>query len=375
LNLDDFKRWPVLGFGGQVDYQGPERVVPGSAILARNVQFDRRRARTRDGFVDAISRQMIGGPVTGFDVLRVVGDVRPDDYPIAFTQSGDLLLESPAGSGCFVPIPTPFPLPQNARMQTAEAYNTLLMAFSDGERGLCPPLRYNGLTGVVGPVSQNPVGARWVEGRFAQVGDVVTEPSGRWWRCTVPGFMGPEPTWPAGYGYFLTGEVWRQLLAVSPGDHAPDTIWEEWTPAFEIYLPAPDVSTSTTEAVSGTLPSGKDIYIRLAYANDETGEGPWSDPLVFENTAASSGVKVVFPGTVTGDRPTNSPPMPRWLAELNINTAAFFPLTLNAYAAMVAHGAAAPTIFYQISSDSLAAGVVVSSDPSTSPVANFSGQR
>src|ERR1017187_10456953 len=117
---------PVSGFGGQIDYQGPTRVHTGSAIIARNCAFNRRRVRQRDGLVDTAFRQAINGsPITGYDVLEVVGATNPGLYLIAFTEAGLLYIEQPSGSGCFVPLATPFALPANARMQTAAAYNCL----------------------------------------------------------------------------------------------------------------------------------------------------------------------------------------------------------------------------------------------------------
>lgn len=435
------------------------------------MSFDRRRARTRDGLVDTILRQTVdGSPVTGYETLEVIGDVNPGEYTILFTEAGKLYLETPSGSGAAVELKTPFPLPLNARMQTAQAFNNLYMAFTDGINGLCPPLRYNGLTGVLGPVSQNPVGARWVKGRFAQVGDVVTDANQHWWRCTFPGVMGDEPIWPGQAGYFV-GVNFVPATATSGA-----TIWEEWTPGFEIYMPIPDISTAfgVSKPGAGTISGGKDLYVRLAYTNDETGEAAWSDPVIFQNTVANSGVEIDFrtvgsqltqiagifkvtvqggtltvetpgpflrsvlaalPGsdvvfanvlsaiflngqTVTVDTATNvtvgfgpqgaivhgvitaavafsdygpapdsgeidqenpssapgGPPMPRWLAELNLRgDDAFFPFAMNVYGAVVAHGDPAPTKYYLVGTTPPTSNVFIGVDPVTdSANTNFS---
>lgn len=462
MNFDGFKRFPVVGFGGQVDFQGPTRVVAGSAITARNMSFDKRTARTRDGLVDTIRTQTVNGaPVTGYEVLEVIGDVNPGEYPILFTEDGKLYLETPSGSGQAVELQPPFPLPQNARMQTAEAFNCLYMAFSDGVKGLCPPIRYNGLTGLVEPASQNPVGARWVVGRFAQVGDLITDVNQHWWRCTVPGVMGVEPTWPGQIGYFVNQSGALGFVPASATSGA--TSWEEWTPAFEIYLPTPDVSSAilTSLGGQGTVSGGKDLYVRFAYQNTETGEGAWSDPIIFPNTVANSAILVTFrsvaaqlvqiaaihavgvktgiltvqtvrawsddqlaslPGSqvtfgdvanatflngqsVTVLTATNiggiraggqitaavtfpdygsplllpldsgsveqntapaakgGPPMPRWLAELNIRDDAFFPFALNVYGAVVAHGADAPTTYYLVGNEDVGDPALIAVDP------------
>lgn len=381
MNFDQYKPFPAYGFGGQVDYQSPTNVVPGSAVKARNMSFDRHSARTRDGLVDTLFLERIdGSPIVGYDVLEVIGDVNPGQYPILFTEDGKLYLESPAGSGAIAPLATPFSLPPNGRMQTATAYNCLYMAFSDGIRGLCPPLRYNGLTQVVEPASQNPVGSRWVVGRFAEVGDVVTDQNSYWWRCTVAGRMGAEPAWPGQVGYF-SSDGFQPAQAISD-----DTQWEEWTPGFEIYLPPPDLSIAVPLVIDGggTISAGKDLYVRLAYVNAETGEGPWTDAIVFSNTTALSAVEIGFGTAVTipatgglthaylrrrapfsGEVPAGGPPMPRWLAELNLRSDAFFPFQMNVYAAEVAHGSPAPSVYYFVATVDPIAPVVVSFDPAT----------
>ena len=359
----------MSGFGGLCDYQGPTRVHPGSAIVARNVRFNRRRVRQRDGMVDTAFRQTINGSViTGYDVLEVVGTVNPGFYLIALTAAGVLYIEQPSGSGAFVPLATPFTLPTNARMQTTSAYNCLYMAFTDGVRGLCPPLRFNGLTQTVEPVSQNPIGSRWTPGRFAQVGDLVQSSSQIWWRCIQPGFMGPEPGWLGQLGYF-NDDTWTPVTVTSnAGGPNGQTEWEEWTPAFENLLPTPNTTGARGRVIAGggTIPAGKDIYVRLAYNSDETGEGPWTPPFIIPTGHGGTVAVEVYFRTVGFGPGPGGPSMLRWLAELNIRSDAFFPFKLNVYAGEVASGGPAPTTYYQVQADvSVGTPITLTTDPTT----------
>lgn len=363
-----------MGFGGQIDYQGPTKVHPGSAIIARNITFNRRRMRMRDGMVDTAFRQTINSsPITGYDVLEVTGDTNPGLYLVAFTEAGNLYIESPSGSGAFIYLATPFTLPANARMVTAQAYNCLYMAFTDGETGLCPVLRYNGLTQVVEPAGTNPVGARWTIGRFAEVGDVVQDANQFWWRCTQAGFMGPEPAWPGQSGYFH-GATWVPVTASSTDATSGDvTEWEEWTPAFVNLLPSPVVTGAVANATAGggIITAAQDVYIVIAYYIAETGEGPWSIPIVAVNTPANASLTVAFLYAQVGAQP-GGPTMPRWLAELNLRSDAFFPFTMNVYAAAVATGQPPPTQYYQVQAGASPGEVItLTQNPSTGQAVNI----
>ena len=91
--------------------------------------------------------------MTGVEALDVLVN-NPQQLVIAFDTNGDLLQESPVGSGTMIPLSPPIPLPTGASMQTAKAYNRIYMAFSNLMKALGPPQVIDGPTGVVSPVSQ-----------------------------------------------------------------------------------------------------------------------------------------------------------------------------------------------------------------------------
>lgn len=170
-----------------------------------------------------------------FTVTNVIGQIIFWFIPGTGTQNGTggtltaiaatLLQESPVGSGTMVPVTTPIAIPTGASMQTAKAYNRIYMAFSDLLNALTPPMVFDGPTGIVAPVSQNPVGAIWTPGRYYLVGDVVrtSQNPNRWFRCIVAGQAGNvEPTWPVLDGYFLPGaSPTTSIISVqwTPGSH------------------------------------------------------------------------------------------------------------------------------------------------------------
>lgn len=138
-----------------------------------------------------------------------------------------LLQESPTGSGSMTALATPIPVPIGASLQTTKAYNRIYMAFSDLLNALAPPMALDGPTGIVAPVSQNPVAAIWTPGRNYLVGDVVrtSQNPNRWFRCIVGGQAGNvEPTWPVLDGYFTPSNgagPTTNIISVqwSPGSH------------------------------------------------------------------------------------------------------------------------------------------------------------
>lgn len=220
MNIDDLKPFPVSRLGGQVDYQDSTKVINGCALVAQMVRFLPDQVETCFGTVDTMRRPQAYEEVTGINVLDVLGVLNPGELPILFGDQGTLLEESPAGSGALVPVVPPFPLPAGAYMRTTDAENTMTMAFSDGSKGLCPPLRLNGVTKLLAP-AQNPIGGLWAKDLIYQVGDLVRSGDARWWRCTqaarTPG-SAAGPQWPQFNGYFSGGAfpvpgVWNPATA------------------------------------------------------------------------------------------------------------------------------------------------------------------
>jgi hypothetical protein len=196
--------------GGGADYDDPTQIPMGLAVVCRNMRFRRKSVRVRDGYSHTMSYEIEPSTpsvapfdMTGVEALDVLVN-NPQQLVIAFDTNGDLLQETPVGSGTMVPLQVPIPLPTGASLQTAKAYNRIYLAFSNLLSALGPPQVIDGPTGVVSPVSQNPIGAIWTPGRYYLVGDVVrtSQNPSRWFRCILPGTAGSvEPTWPTLDGY------------------------------------------------------------------------------------------------------------------------------------------------------------------------------
>jgi hypothetical protein len=394
INLEGLTPSRNLRLGGQVDWDDPVAVPNGLAISCQNMAFLAETVKTRWGL--RVATQLLGlmADPTGVDVLTVLGSVSPSqiqqqaggatrsphsmlrvrNFPgilfpstaipantqvaVVFTSAGELLLELPAGTGSLVAI-TNTRIAQSlinllatfsttAAMQTTKAYNRIYMAFSDLKASMGPVLALDAATGMVSVVPQNAIAAIWQANTFYNQGDIVTPTANPnvWFRRTQTGFSSAnEPAWPAGsppLGYFTVGYVANYAQAA---DGTVADAWEEWTPGFPAFLPAPSPIASGTASAGGTLPAGDDIYVCLSYFND-LGESLWTQPFVFYNQNANQELTCNFSVVASG------PPMPRWLMSvMNQGTSSaglHWPAAacLNVYVAAVAHNAAAPTAYY-----------------------------
>jgi hypothetical protein len=230
-------------------------------------------------------------------------------------------------------------------MRTSTGDNSMLMVFEDGQNSVAPPIMYRGQTAQVMPVSQTPVGALWRQGQWYQVGDLVRATDGKWWRCTqaASGAAGPNPPqWPATYGYFNNASQW---VAASATDSIGQSQWEEWTPACVQFLPAPNIDGYgvVRTANTGSLPGGKDIYVKVAFATGNK-MSPRSAAMVYHNSQAKDSLSF---GVVINSGVAGSLPMQRWIAEIFMGFPKDTPFTaasflLNIFVAVVPTGAAAP---------------------------------
>lgn len=163
------------------------------------------------------------------------------------------------------------------------------------------------------------------------------------------------------------------------------SVWVEWTPNAAQFVPQPEAPEliisvkGQSGAPSGTIPSGKDIYVCFSYQN-ANGESQWTAPIVYSNTATNDVLEVFFqqenevPGPITapvyGASGYGGPRMPQWLISVlgltdpiidwpNLNC-------LNVYVAEVAHSAAAPGQYLQYASGApIYEPVVISSIPTS----------
>jgi len=306
--------------------------------------------------------------VTGVDCLNVLVN-NPQQVPIAFTDAGELLRESPPGGGDLIPLTPPIPLPLGAYMADALADNRMYIAISDLVKGLIPPLVVDGPSGALSVAGQNPIGALWQSGVWYQVGDLVRSTDGRWWRCTDAATAistSTAPSWPQFNGYFLPALNFQPAVVA---ENISGTQWQEWTPAVQQYLPAPDVSGMVVTQIAGIglIPAGKDVYIKVTYVATTAsgvGESPRSLVMVLVNSSANARIFIQQVGSVDG-----SNNMPQWLANLFLNEDNVFngQITANIYVAAVNHGAAAPAdssyFFYQ--NIAMPSSFVISSIPNS----------
>lgn len=358
-------QYPIQRWGGSVDWDDETQIPNGVGIVVKNNRFRAESPATRYGRKHSMTYAATGG-VTGLDCLNVLVD-NPQQIPILFTDSGLLLQESPAGSGTLVPVSPPLVLPTEAYMQDTLAYNRMYMAFGNGTEGLCPPIVFDGPSGVTSIIGQNPTGALWAQNTLYQVGDLVRASDGRWWRCTSASkaeSVATPPQWPQFNGYFQSLEGWVPATATDP---VGESQWEEWTPNCVQFLPAPGVvSANVTDSPgSGTIASGKDVYIKISFICPQSGESPQSAAMVFVDTGANDQLTVTFAGGAGA-----SPNMRRWIAEINLQPSYFYPILLNVYIAHVNTGSSAPAasayaLYAQL--QPLAQSIVISSLTTTTP--------
>ena len=269
VNLEGLTPIRVLRMGGQCDWDDPIQIPNGLALICQNMAFLAESVKSRWGMQIAAAATATGNP-TGVDVLTVLGEpITPNvtqqaggasrtqggivpQYPpvgtvypgqidpntqvgIVFSDTGELWVELPAGSGTLVPLTDlqiaasiAALLPAAAVMQTAKAFNRIYQAFSNLVSSLGPVLALDAATGWESPVGQNPIAAIWQPSTFYQQGDIVTSSTNPavWFRRLNTGYSGTlEPTWPIGessYGYFTPGYV--PVYAVAEDMSTPQNI-------------------------------------------------------------------------------------------------------------------------------------------------------
>src|ERR1019366_3901320 len=107
-------------------------------------------------------------------------------------------------------------------------------------------------------VSTNDNGTNWIN-----VGLAATTPNSN-----------NEPNWPTLNGYFSGSTFESATITDTTG-----RTWEEWTPGTQSVLPAPSLAEAIAHNPGGgTIASGKDVYVMLAYANS-SGYGNVSAPV------------------------------------------------------------------------------------------------
>jgi hypothetical protein len=201
--------------GSLVDWDDPITTAPGLANVAKNVRYLANSVATRYGIKSTI-QVTAAKTVRGMAMTKTINAGVETEVPIFFDSGGNLLKENPSGSG--IPVPINGALvnpPQNAFMNTANAYNRDYLAWSDLKNGLIKPSVYNALTNALEPLSMKPVGDIWRANTVYRVGEMVCPAggNGHWYRCTVAGTSGgAQPAFPGGVGATVAdnGITWTE---------------------------------------------------------------------------------------------------------------------------------------------------------------------
>lgn len=317
-----------------MEKDGPTALPPGVLAAGRNISFHGASVRTRWGIQRQFQTPGQSNAITGLASGTNQQPGGNTQVPIVYDMGGQLLIESPAGSGTLVPV-TASPLvtqPANAHAQFATAFNRAYMAFSDLRFPIDFAAVYDLPTGNLDPYTMKPFGVRWSANTKYFVGEVVTPTvgtigNGHTYRCTVAGTSAAlatsEPVWPLGDGATIADNTctWQEQTAHAGTviDGIPNTFF-----------------TCSTSAGAGTFAAARDIYIAVTISN-ASGESMLSAPLkAITNSVLNDRVVVVIAAA-----------FPSWLTGL---IAPFVPTSASIYAADVATGAVAPasTAYHKI---------------------------
>lgn len=300
----------------------------------------------------------LGFPITGANCFKYEGNgVLPDkQVPMVFDQNGNLLIESPPGSGTLVPITSVQVLPGAGNyMESAQTLNRAFLAFTNISN---PSIAnstlgvYDLLTGILDPLSMKRFGETFAINTLYQVGEVVTPilttaggngtGQGRTFRVSAitTGISGAvEPSWPGDDASVVSGGVTftENTLIFSNVVPPPDGIISGAFPSFLTNAPLSGLELGASRVNAGAgFAAGRDVYIAATMINNNGETLPTSILLAIQNTVLHDTVRVSVSATVR-----------TWLSGLS---AGFAPTGIQLYEADVATGAAAPliTAFHQV---------------------------
>jgi hypothetical protein len=323
VNFSGFQPYPFTRFGGIVDSEDPTILPLGVAAVCKNCRFQLTSVFCRYGLQTAATSPN-AVPISGlFGAIYTPENPGETLFqaPLVFDTDGYLLIEKPVGSGSlqriFSTLVTP---PLNSHAIMTEAYNRVLVAYSNLQTPTAPANVYGLSSKYLDPYGQLPLGAPWESGTLYLVGNYVSPTvaggNGHVYRCIVGGVSGGgEPTWPlTENGTVTDGQV----------------TWEELTPVLANRLPAPSSPSLTRVASGGTFAAGRDVYVAITYTNQQ-GESVPSGPSVLSNTVLDDAVAVAIPTLAS---------LAGWIRGLG---SSYIPTGAKVYEADVAHGAAAPS--------------------------------
>jgi hypothetical protein len=134
---------PIEHFGGLITNWPPEMLDVSLLVEAQNLRFTQAEAASREGLTQAFALPR-GGLIGGLVDYAQLGGA---ELPLVYDAThGAVYVESPAGSGDLAQADpgTPFPVPANAALNGASAFNRAYLAFGDGVQGVAAPGSFDG---------------------------------------------------------------------------------------------------------------------------------------------------------------------------------------------------------------------------------------
>lgn len=297
-NFDGFTPSPFGRFCSLYEEEDVTAAPLGVAAVCRNNRWHVTSAGSRFGINQQIGQAWVGlnsgkgFPITGAECFKYSGNgVVPDkQVPVLFDQNGNLLLESPVGSGTLIPIVSgQVSPPVGAYMESAQTLNRGFLAFTNiANPAVAASVNavYDLNSGILDPLSMRPVGEQFKTGETYRVGECVTPilasaggnglAAGRLFRVSAitTGIAGNvEPTWPntdggvvvsGGVTFTENTPVWGTTINTFSG-----IIANNGNLTANGGLPNSGIvaTASTNAGAGGTYAAGRDIYVMLSLVN------------------------------------------------------------------------------------------------------------
>ena len=334
----------------------------GVAAVCRNNRWHVTSCGSRYGVNQQVGQAWVGlntnkgFPITGAECFKYSGNgVVPDkQVPVLFDQNGNLLLESPVGSGTLVPIVSGQVTPgAGTYMEAAQTLNRAFMAFTNiANPAVAASVNavYDLNSGILDPLSMRPVGETFKAGETYRVGECVTPilasaggnglAAGRLFRVSAitTGIAGNvEPVWPntdggavvsGGVTFTENTPVYGNVISSFAGfiDNNGNLLANGGFPNIGI------VATASKNAGAGAFAAGRDIYVGLSIVNGfgESGILNGGPILAVSNTVLNDQLQIKITTALR-----------QWVQNLTGGAAV---VGFNLYVADVATGAAPPAI-------------------------------
>ncbi|MGH3183644.1 MAG: hypothetical protein ACRDOE_17330, partial [Streptosporangiaceae bacterium] len=140
--IEGYTPVPIEHFGGLISSWPPKMLDASLLVEATNLRFTQAEVSSREGLARAFSTPN-ASPIAGLvDYVHLDGT----EQPVVFDGTGNLYVESPAGSGNVAAAApgTPITMPAGSWMNGVTAFSRVYMAFGNNKQGLGQPLSYDG---------------------------------------------------------------------------------------------------------------------------------------------------------------------------------------------------------------------------------------